>query len=67
MAVTITDGLTSRTTTTASSPAGSFEFANVEAGTYTITFALPGYRTQIVIVRMIAGEAVVRNVAMVAG
>ena len=67
VAVTITDGLTSRTTTTASSPAGSFEFANIEPGTYTITFALPGYQTQIVIVRMAAGEAVSRNVAMVAG
>lgn len=65
--VTLTDGLTSRTTTTASSPLGDYSFANVDPSTYTLTFALPGYRTEIVIVRMLAGEASVRNVAMVAG
>jgi hypothetical protein len=65
--VTLTDGLTSRTTTTASSPAGDYSFANVDPGTYTLTFALPGYRTEIVIVRMLAGESLERNVAMVGG
>jgi Carboxypeptidase regulatory-like domain len=63
--VTLTDGLTSRTTTTASSPLGDYSFANVDPGTYTLTYALAGYRTEVVIVRMVAGEATVRNVAMV--
>lgn len=63
--VTLTDGLTSRTTTTASSPLGDYSFANVDPGTYTITYALAGYRNEIVIVRMLAGEPTVRNVAMV--
>lgn len=63
--VTLTDGLTSRTTTTASTPLGDYSFAGIDPGTYTLTFALPGYRTEIVIVRMLAGESTVRNVAMV--
>ena len=60
--VELSDGTTTRTTSTASSPAGAYSFANVEPGTYTLTAQLPGFETRVVIVRVAAGDAIDRPI-----
>ena len=65
-----------RTTTTATSPAGSYSFTAVAPGSYTLTFtfpgdvtptdctrsATPGHATQIVLVQVAAGDVLTKNV-----
>lgn len=60
--VELSDGKTTRTTSSASSPAGAYGFANIEPGAYTLTVQRPGYATQVVIVRFTAGVDVSRPV-----
>jgi hypothetical protein len=64
VSVEISDGRTARTTATASSPLGSYSFANVEPGTYTLSYQLPGFGTQVIIVPVKAGEALTRDVVL---
>lgn len=53
--VTLTDGTTSQVTTSATNPAGAYAFAEVPAGSYTLTFSRPGFHTRIVLVEVAAG------------
>jgi hypothetical protein len=57
--VTLTDGIVSQVTTSATNPAGAFAFADVPAGSYTLTFARPGFATKVILVEAGAGAAVV--------
>ncbi|WP_276957935.1 carboxypeptidase-like regulatory domain-containing protein [Ferrimicrobium acidiphilum] len=56
--VTLTDGSTTVTTVSASSPAGSFELPEVSPGTYSITATLNGYLSNTVQVTVVAGKTV---------
>jgi hypothetical protein len=58
------DEVESRTTTTASDPAGGYSFANVAPGTYTLTFRFPDFRTRILLVPVAAGDELVRDVEL---
>jgi hypothetical protein len=62
--VELSDGKTTRTTSTASSPAGAYGFANIEPGTFTLTVQRPGFQTQVVIVRLAAGVDSSRSIDM---
>jgi hypothetical protein len=59
IAVTLTDGTVSQVTTSATNPAGAFAFADVPAGSYTLTFAGAGYATKVLLIDVGAGAAVV--------
>jgi hypothetical protein len=60
--VELSDGLTPRITSTATSPAGAFEFGDVAPGTYTITVRRPNLPPRIVLVTVAAGERVDRTI-----
>jgi len=64
--VTLTDGTTTRTTTSATAPAGQYSFADVPAGWYAITFGRPGYTTRVVQVEVLAGAVAARDVELAA-
>jgi hypothetical protein len=55
------DEVESRTTMTASTPAGGYSFAGVAPGSYTLTFRAPDFRTRIFLVRIAAGDARVQD------
>ena len=57
--VTATDGTTSQVTTSATGPAGAYAFEDLTAGSYTLTFARPGYATRVVLVTVGEGETAV--------
>jgi hypothetical protein len=65
--VELSDGLTSRTTATASKPNGGYVFTDVAPGSYTLTVTAPGFRRSVQLVSVAAGDALTRDVAMVAG
>lgn len=48
--VSLTDGATTLTTTSSSQPPGTFQFADLAPGSYTLTFTLPGYGEQTYVV-----------------
>lgn len=52
----LTDGTTERRLTSATDPLGTFEFAKVPAGTYTLTASLPGTTPAVVLVNLTPGE-----------
>jgi hypothetical protein len=56
--VTLTDGSTTITTVSTSSPAGGFELPGVVPGTYEITATLNGYASDTVQVPVVAGKTV---------
>jgi hypothetical protein len=60
--VTATDGAKSQVTTSATNPAGAYAFVDLPAGSYTLTFARPGYATRIVLVTVAEGESAVVDV-----
>ena len=61
-----TDEVERRTTMTASTPGGKYQFANVAPGAYTLTFQLQQFRTNVVLVRVAAGDQLVRDVELTA-
>jgi hypothetical protein len=54
--VSMTDGTNTLRLVSANDPVGQFEFANVPAGTYTLTASLPGTSPAVVLVNVNAGE-----------
>ena len=55
-----------RVTTSASNPAGSYSFAGIAPGSYTIQFERTGYATKVVSVRVQAGVDATINTNLVA-
>jgi hypothetical protein len=53
--ITVTDGMSTRTATTASVPAGVFAVVGLPAGTYSVTVSAPGYKAQTTLVTVVAG------------
>jgi len=53
--VTLSDGFRPRVTTSATNPAGTYAFANVAEGWYTLTFERTGFATKVVLVEVVAG------------
>ena len=53
--VTLSDGFRPRVTTSATNPAGTYAFANVAAGWYSLTFERTGFATKVVLVEVVAG------------
>lgn len=65
--ITVSDGATSRTSATATTPAsqvGTFEVAQLPPGTYTVTVAAAGYEDQTVLVTVSPGASVQRTVTL---
>ncbi len=62
--VELSDGLTSRTTATASTPNGGYVFTGVQPGSYTLTVSASGFRRTVALVSVAAGDALVRDVAL---
>jgi protocatechuate 3,4-dioxygenase beta subunit len=58
------DEVESRTTATASSPAGGYTFTGVVPGAYTVTFSDPDFLARIVLVQVAAGDELVRDVTL---
>jgi hypothetical protein len=63
----LTDGKNVRTTVTATSPAGSFTFANVVAGSYTLKVSRTNFQTRVVLVHVGAGDTITRTIDLPAG
>lgn len=55
-AITVTDGLTVRSTTSADDPAGGYRFDALPAGRYTVTISLDGYESRTILVALDRGE-----------
>lgn len=53
--VTLSDGKRPRTTTSATNPAGTYVFANVAPGSYTLTFTQAGYTTRVTLITVAGG------------
>jgi Carboxypeptidase regulatory-like domain len=64
--VDLTDGLTTRSTATASTPAGGYVFTDVAPGAYTLTITAPSLRRSIQLITVAAGDVLVRDVALAA-
>jgi hypothetical protein len=62
--VELSDGLTSRTTATASTPNGGYVFTDVAPGSYTLTVTAPGFRRSVQLLTVAAGDVLTRDVAM---
>ncbi len=65
--VTLTDGDRPCTTLSATTPAGSFAFADVPKGSYTLTFRRTGYITKVVLIDVTAGIDLTQNVSISRG
>jgi hypothetical protein len=63
LTVALSDGTTTRTTQTATQPAGAYQFARVAPGTYTLRVSGAGISDSVVIVVVHAGEDVSHNVS----
>lgn len=64
--VSLTNGIVSQQTTSATNPAGAFAFAQVPEGAYTLTVERPGFSRRVVLVEVAAGDLVEQNVSIVA-
>jgi Carboxypeptidase regulatory-like domain len=62
--VTLGNGQTSRSTVSATNPAGQFAFSGVTEGTYTLTVDRDDVDRKVVLVRVVGGVDVVRDVAV---
>ncbi|BAN02632.1 carboxypeptidase regulatory-like domain-containing protein [Ilumatobacter coccineus] len=62
--VTLGNGQTSRSTVSATNPAGQFAFSGVAEGTYTLTVDRDDVDRKVVLVRVVGGVDVVRDVAV---
>ncbi len=60
--VKLRNGVDTRVTETASTPAGAYSFTQVMPGTYTLTFTKSGYVVRILLVRVVAGDALIFDV-----
>jgi hypothetical protein len=58
----LSDGKNVRTTVTATSPAGSFTFANVVAGSYTLKVSRTNFQTRVVLVHVGAGDTITQTI-----
>jgi hypothetical protein len=65
VSVSVTNGTTVVTTTTVSSPAGSYLVRNLPAGTYSVTFSKDGQQTQTVQLTVAAGGTATQNIDLV--
>ncbi len=65
--VVLSDGTErTRTTTSATNPAGAYAFADTPAGSYTVTVSATGLTTKVVLVRVDAGGTTVQDIDLVA-
>lgn len=62
--IVLTDGERSQTTISATNPPGAYAFADVPAGSYTLTFERDGFATQVLLVRVEAGVDAVGDVTL---
>ena len=62
--VELSDGRMTRTTSTASTPSGGYTFTGVPPGSYTLSVSAPGAATRVVLVQAVAGDELVRDVAL---
>ena len=62
--ISLTDGRTGLSTTSATAPAGSYSLSGLAPGSYAVSYSLVGYGTQTLLVEITAGAAEVRNVEM---
>lgn len=58
----LSSGNEPKITQSASDPAGAYSFTGVEPGTYTLTFRRSGFTTQVLLVEVVVGDVVSRNV-----
>jgi len=65
--VVLSDGAVSRSVATAANPAGAFSFSNVGPGSYTLTITGSGVAQRIVLITVVRGTDMIRNISMVAG
>ena len=65
--VELSDGKTTRKTTTASNPNGGYVFNGVAPGSYTLTVTAPNFRRTVVLVSANAGDAITRDIDLPAG
>jgi len=65
--VVLHDGITSRQVVTTATPAGAYSFSNVGAGSYTLTVTGSGVQQRIVLVVVVKGTDLTRNISMLAG
>lgn len=65
--VTVTDGQTPRTTTSASSPPGGWTVAGLPPGSYSVTFALAGFQARTVLVHLSGGQTATADATLTAG
>jgi len=64
LTVALSDGTTTRTTQTATQPAGAYQFAGVTPGTYMMRISGAGFADYVVMVEVHAGEDVLRDVGL---
>lgn len=62
----LNDGTTTRSVVTAATPGGAFSFSNVEPGSYTLTSSGAGVTTRIVLIEVIRGIDLLKNVDLAA-
>ena len=62
--IALSDGTITRTTQTATQPAGAYQFAGVTPGTYMMRVSGAGITDYVVMVEVHAGEDVLRDVAI---
>lgn len=67
LSVVLDDGTTSRSVVTAATPAGAFSFANVLPGSYTLTVSGPTVQTRVILIEVVRGTDLARNISVVAG
>ncbi|MCU4186055.1 carboxypeptidase-like regulatory domain-containing protein [Acidiferrimicrobium sp. IK] len=65
--VTVTDGVTVRTTVTTSSPLGGYSITGLSPGAYSVTFSLAGYANQTSLSVLATGQTAPVSVALAAG
>lgn len=66
LTLTLSDGATPRTTQSASSPSGGYEFAGVPPGTYMLQVTGSAVQETVVVVEVVAGQTTARDVAVLA-